>query len=288
MTWFAPIGGLRGFTHLALIALHAAMTTTSSLPDKGEVYAAYNQSWVTSTMLSGGTQVDVFLAISGFLLTHRLLTSPSDTDQSFTSFLFKRATRLWPAMCIGVFLDHFLGGDYSGFPYFPRAVASFLFYQNYMPIETHGTWGLAMCWSNCVDIHCSVVLFLLVGALKKGERPMIDTVKLFRRVLFVFLAIALAVRVLLFDPPKLTFQVMVDNAHWGHLKTGPTRAWVEETYTEHKWLMEHKDTSRFHYYFNNMYAPSHTRFGPYVVGALLATNVIIASQPENRYSTKIR
>ena len=49
-----------------------------------------------------------------------------------------------------------------------RIGAAFLFVNNYVDVATWGSFTLSLCWSNAVEVQCSLVLFLLVAAVRGG------------------------------------------------------------------------------------------------------------------------
>ena len=53
-------------------------------------------------------------------------------------------------------------------PQAARIGCAFLFFNNYVDVATWGSFTLSLCWSNAVEVQCSLVLFLLVAAARGG------------------------------------------------------------------------------------------------------------------------
>lgn len=277
MVWFRPVEGLRGLTHLSLIALHAGMMATAHLPSEGPLWDAFRRHPVFSVMQAGGTQVDLCFMLSGFLLCHRLLTAA--TVPSLAGFVGRRVVRLWPAMLLAIAAGLALGDDWSegyndGQPIIWRIGGALLFVNNYLDVSGWGSFTLSLCWSNSVELHCSVLLLLLVGALRGGGGSASDVARSLRWVLGAAVAGAVAIRASLFEKSTLNIFLLGQHSHFGKLQTDSSYRFLAERYA-HRWRSSNSAAHIGHAYMNGMYNPTHTRFGPYAAGALLACTLIL-------------
>ena len=78
-------------------------------------------------------------------------------------------------MFLALGIDYSLGGSWSfsydiGVPYLHRVLSVLLFFQNYTDISTWGTYGLGPCWSNSVEVHCSIALFLVTSIVRSAKK----------------------------------------------------------------------------------------------------------------------
>jgi peptidoglycan/LPS O-acetylase OafA/YrhL len=151
-TW-PGLDGLRGVAVIAVVAYHAAQ---AQVPN-------------------GYVGVDVFFALSGFLITGLLLREVRDTGRSsLRSFYLRRATRLYPALvvvCAGVAGLGFVAGDA---PHTLRGVVAALTYTSNWWIYTgHAAVLLDHTWTLALEEHFYLVwpvLLLLLTAASRRRR----------------------------------------------------------------------------------------------------------------------
>eukprot|EP00510_Aplanochytrium_minuta_P004940 CAMPEP_0184006224 /NCGR_PEP_ID=MMETSP0954-20121128/545_1 /TAXON_ID=627963 /ORGANISM="Aplanochytrium sp, Strain PBS07" /LENGTH=546 /DNA_ID=CAMNT_0026284691 /DNA_START=36 /DNA_END=1676 /DNA_ORIENTATION=- len=280
------IDGLRGLLHLSIIALHVSMMVTYWLPVEGEVWDRYRSSPLYSFAQAGGVQVDVFLMISGFFLVRRLIkpTTESRTEGLFIVEITKRFLRFWPVHCVAVICNACLGEFYSTpLDIFRSVVSSLFFVCNYFP--DYVPLGMAVAWSSCVDIQFGIVLTLILDTIRKICHPK-DILKTTTRVLTFLLFLSFFIRYLNFQPETGNLVKLGDMNHMGKLLG---KGWLSDQLlpreihrTEQSaedWLFSTYNISVSYpgndwiigqVYAFTVYFPMHTRFGPMVVGGLLA------------------
>lgn len=147
--YFHSYDALRFFAYLKVFLFH--------LPESPK-FKLY--SFIKS---GGGLGVAFFFVLSGFLITH-LLVSERIHSQVINSkrFMMRRILRIWPLFYFGVLLS-FIGSKFvtllgidQGLGYKPNYILSLLFLENYkMLYENNFPDGapLSVFWSLCVEEH---------------------------------------------------------------------------------------------------------------------------------------
>lgn len=83
----------------------------------------------------------------------------------------------------------------------------------------------------------------------------------------------------LFDKNRLNLFLLGQYSHFGLLMTDSSYHWMQHQYN-HTWHTKNDAHEISEYYFNNMYSPTHTRFGPFLIGGILACNLALAEGNE--------
>lgn len=291
-TSYACIDGLRTVVHVSLVALHASMLVTGHLPSTGTLWNSFKNNYFYSFAQAGGIQVDIMFTISAFLLVSSLLKSIDSNGKSSSnaindliSFTWKRVARLLPTIIVVSFMGLLLGDDWApsngstdGVPYWKIFAATWTFILNYLPVEAYGSFTLSLCWSCCVDIQAHIAIYLLFHTMKLIVKPAssVAFASTIRWVFFLLVVTSIAIRAYVFDKDTINIFLLGQNSHFGLLMTDTSYKWFQSTYS-HVWRATNDFAGASHIYFNNMYSPFHTRFGPFAVGAFLACNVNIAN-----------
>jgi peptidoglycan/LPS O-acetylase OafA/YrhL len=147
------LDGLRGAAILLVMAHHVALRWPQAT-EPGTAFLRYG--WIG---------VDIFFALSGFLITGTLLTGP-DGMAGLRTFYWKRALRIWPlyygsllVVCLYAIAVH---------QHYPWAI-SLVFLQNFLP-----EWpvvGFEQTWSLCIEEHFYLVWPLLVLFTRRSLLP---------------------------------------------------------------------------------------------------------------------
>mmetsp|Transcript_7385 Transcript_7385/g.16932 ORF Transcript_7385/g.16932 Transcript_7385/m.16932 type:complete len:432 (-) Transcript_7385:3-1298(-) len=288
-TWFAAVEGVRGMVHLSLMGLHASMMTTAHLPSEGGLWKLFRKHPVYTVMQCGGTQVDICFLLSGFLLTYRLLSAGS--QPSTASFAFKRALRMLPAMifvtAVGCLMgDNWDAGYNEGQPRSWRIASYLLFIGNYLDVSKWGSFTLSLSWSNAVDFQCSLILFGLIGVLQSRIKDRVALAKTLRDVLLVLFFASMVICGVLFKADSLNIFLLGQYSHYGLLQTDSSYRWLADTYNHH-WKTTNSASELSHSFMNGLYLPTHTRFGPYAAGGILACNVYLANSANKSQGTTL-
>jgi peptidoglycan/LPS O-acetylase OafA/YrhL len=133
MRYSPALDGLRAMSVFAVMALHGS-------------YGHFGGGWVG---------VDVFFALSGFLITRILLGDYArEGSIRFASFYVRRARRLLPALWLALGLARVLwSATDSTVRYFPPALATMFYYANwrFAFLGASGMGALAHTWSLSVE-----------------------------------------------------------------------------------------------------------------------------------------
>jgi len=137
--------GLRGLAVLAVVLYHC--------------HARLVGTWLYGPLLWGWVGVNLFFALSGFLITS-ILIEARDKPHYFRNFYMRRALRIWPvyflllAVCYAV-PDWFLGDTLAHQTHWQTLVAYLFFVQNLRHTVLPGTLGPT--WSLAIEEQYYVV-----------------------------------------------------------------------------------------------------------------------------------
>ena len=289
--FLAPVSGFRALTHLSLIALHVAMLTSGHLPSVGAQWDQFKGSWVFTSMQAGAVQVDLMFALSGFLLVTKILHAKKAL--SLIDFLKSRVLRLLPPIIgisiIGIAIgdsweiDDVTAPDYK--PVWLRLMTMWTFLLNYVPQALYGSFTLSLCWSCCVDIHSGMIITMIANGVRSfvGEKGSLVLnmeeksrfVSVLRYCMIAWLILSLAIRAYLFDEDGLNMYKLGKLNHFGNIMTDNSYGWIAGRYN-HSWKTANSASAFTQNYLDNMYTPTHTRYGPFAVGAIMACNLYLA------------
>lgn len=273
--------------HVSLVALHAAMLTSGHLESSGAIWDTVRKHPIYTFAQAGGTQVDLMFMLSGYLLVYKLLSEFASSKSSLSAMLFAihRALRFIPPIIAVSIIGYIIGDTWDGAETRGEVsalsrIASFIsFSANYIPPSVVGCFTLSLCWSLCVDLHAGVILTLIVGFTKGGLISEHENgVHLANRLRWVFLiltAISIGIRAYLFEVDSINLFKLGQYSHFGLLMTDNSYAWIQNYYG-HVWRTKNTAVDMAQGYLVAMYNPTHTRIGPFFVGAIVACNVYLA------------
>lgn len=164
----------------------------------------------------------------------------------------------------------------GGAPVWKRVASILFFYTNYCSQTTHGSFIGSLTWSCCVDMHCGIIVFLLIKAVLtlKQNIEYSSLLKLLRWIFAVLTVISVVIRALIFEKDTTNLLVFGKYSHFGLLQGPGSYQWFMDVY-DHKWLTENSASAISNIYVDNMYSPTHTRFGPFMVGGFLACSYLL-------------
>lgn len=144
--YLPALDGLRGLSVLAVLALHGSYGHVSG----------------------GFLGVDVFFAISGFIITRNIAAECARSGSvSLRDFYVRRAARLLPALVLAIFLAAILWRRVSSADPVGAILASLFYYANWRAavLGPHAMGPLSHTWSLSVEEQYYLVWPLLMGAL---------------------------------------------------------------------------------------------------------------------------
>ena len=280
----APVDGLRALSTLSLVALHTAMIATSFLKPGTPDWHRVTQHPLFGIFLGGSLQTDVFLLLGGLLAGLRLRSQArrgGASEGTLASDATHRALRLWPVTLLQLGLGYLVLGEPRGrAPWIATIVATVLtFVNNYGYTSIHTSLACTPGWSVCVDLQCGLALSAAWRALRR-RLPSPDAAA--RMLLGAAFAASLAIRAAVFFGNPAALSVIRMPMHFGQVQSGASAAWFQTQFPPFKWLLEFGSgfgtaglpasdvTAAAWKYLGALYFPTHARFGPYVLGALIA------------------
>jgi peptidoglycan/LPS O-acetylase OafA/YrhL len=119
----------------------------------------------------GAKGVDLFFALSGFLITNRLLREEKRLGfVGLKGFYIRRLFRILPPYLLFVAVLAFLGGAGLIRIGFWEGVASLAFFRNYLPESSGGCWYTGHFWSLSVEEHFYLLWPGLLALAASGRR----------------------------------------------------------------------------------------------------------------------
>ena len=158
-TYIPELEGLRGCAVLAVVLYHC--------------HARLTGTWIYPAVLWGWAGVNLFFALSGFLITSILLESRGKPHY-FKNFYARRALRIWPvyflllAICYAV-PDWFLGDSIARQSSWKIFVSYAFFVQNLRHLQLPGTLGPT--WSLAIEEQYYFVWAPIIFLLRRFSTP---------------------------------------------------------------------------------------------------------------------
>jgi hypothetical protein len=274
------------------------MTTTGHLPNSGSLWTSFSKNPVFSFFQAGGTQVDMMFMLASYLLVSKILQNFSTANKIETSlyeFIVSRGLRLLVPIVFVSLVGVAIGDtwdidkekeDYK--PVWQRLGFLFLLVNNYLPADVYGSFTVSICWSCCVDFHCGIAVMLIAKVVayllnlfttEYGVNRNMRFAYTLRHIFFFLLVWSVYIRGHLFEVDSLNLFKLGKYFHFASVNTDNSYRWIQQTYGHNFAAVNDPEVVSYSMnYVNNMYSPTHTRFGPYCIGALLATNVYLVTQ----------
>lgn len=264
------------------------MLLTGKLPAEGELWEAFKSRLPFTFFQAGGIQVDILFMLSGFLLVYNLMRKSTLELPTLGSHTLRRALRMMPMMTVSIILGHFVMKDCWGEPYtywdggkaiFPTRVMSYLlFYTNYCNQITHGSFLGSLMWSCAVDLQVGVFMLVVIklcASFYKHPSDKTALLRLLKVVFAVLLVVACLIRGSFFDEQKVNMVQLGQYFHFRMLQPSSSYTWMENFFG-HEWQTTANAIDKTHEYLTKMYFPTHTRFGPFMVGGVVACSLLLA------------
>lgn len=151
--YLPTLDGWRAVAILLVIGAHSvSIIEASNLPARRTIISLLNHA---------GYGVDVFFALSGFLITTLLLMEKERSGKiDLSSFYIRRFFRIFPPMAV------YLAAIWVFIPMvaWTEILASALFYRNYSP----GSWYSGHFWSLSIEEHFYAIVPLMVLMLRRN------------------------------------------------------------------------------------------------------------------------
>ena len=162
---FESLEGLRALSHLGIVLLHGSLFATSHMPNEGALWDAFYNHTLSKVNIWQGLAVDIFFALSGFLLTYNLITQAIKAPPSIPNFVLKRVGRIFPTLFVFLILTFITVGDYfnkqSVLDKLKGIASILLLVPNYIGLA-YLPLPFGTAWSCIVDIHGGTIILVLV------------------------------------------------------------------------------------------------------------------------------
>ena len=278
--YFDPIDGLRAIASISILSCHLVTIFSAFIPSYP--HAAWNQylksvAFALSPLMAYA--LEIFFILSGFLLTHKQLLqwkkSPGDHHfslQLYSISVLKRALRFWPGMLLATMMMFMCGEPrypVSGYSFeFMRHSRIWMFLQNYTDVE-YWLASLAPLWSISLDMQIHIILPLILHLLCSCKKY----ISVYHSLL-ILLIFSIILSIIIFNPSTMPILLITVRYHIFSLLT-PSHylLWVQKNYN-FTFPFDVSESNPMKLFLHQMYLPLEARFGSFIVGSILATQLI--------------
>jgi peptidoglycan/LPS O-acetylase OafA/YrhL len=288
---FYSIDGLRAIANLLIISCHSVTIFSAFIPSYPSVeWQQYLRSGAFALSPLMAYALEIFFMLSGFLLTHKLLTQWNQNNashhlflQQYPIFILKRALRFWPGMVLSMALMLIYGEPRypnSGYLFeLLRYLSVWMFFQNYTDTK-YWLPSLAPLWSISLDMQVHIILPLLLYLFYSCRNYI--SVYHSLRILFV---LSIVLSIVIFNPATMPIVLITLRYHILPLLL-PVHVlhWIEINYNL-KFPFKSSQSNPMKLFLQKMYLPLEARFGSFIAGAMLATQIVNNSRYDGKNST---
>lgn len=287
-----PLDGLRSLANFSIVFLHLIIIYTSfirSYPHEEWQEFLTSSAFIFNSLMSFA--LEIFFMLSGFLLTYKLLNQWNRFSYNKQYFLYrqypisiiKRMFRFWPGIFLA-FLTLFIFGEpqYPNCGYlfeFFRSLNILMFFQNYIDPEYWYT-TLAPLWSISLDmqIHLLLPLILYLFYSKRNLSSIYNC-------LFGLLILSIVRGIIVYDPVKMSIG-SAGTRYPAFLLLTPTYFlnWIQSKYNL-QFSLDIPKNNAAKLFSQSMYLPLEARFGSFIIGAMLAIQLIRSQKHSNERKT---
>ena len=276
-----PIDGLRSIANLSIMFLNISMLFTLLVPAYPDrKWNDYLESLAFAVNHILTLNLEIFFMISGFLLTYKLIGQWNRSYPRIDVFLFReypeliirRVLRFWPGLLLANFILIYFGEPpfpHKGFAFeFLRHFNIWIFCQNYFSIEYFNI-TFAPLWTISLDMQMYILLPLILYLCYSCRRFLSIYYSL-----VILLVLSIVRTFLIFDPKKM--QVLPSVYRYPSLSTlSPEHlAYYIETNYNVTFFYDYPERDSIKVFMNRLYLPSEARFGSFIVGAILAVQLL--------------
>ncbi|UJR11848.1 hypothetical protein I4U23_016028 [Adineta vaga] len=263
---YAPIDGMRSISCLMIISLHIITLLNAFIPSYPHIqWMIYlnSYSYRFSSLLS--LALETFFMLSGFLLTLKFMKyGYSFSWKAYPLYILKRACRFWPGILLTTIVMLILGEPEGNW------TSLWLFYQNYVSME-QWTAGFAALWSISLDMQMHIllplILYIIINFKANCQRTYI--------LLYTLVILSVAYSVLVFNPKTMNVPTL-----WYHynsialLMSPRIFNWIKIEYNVTMGFDKPLEPNPIKPYLEMMYFPISSRYSSFIIGSILAFNII--------------
>lgn len=291
--YFYPVDGLRAIASLLIILCHLLTIFNSFITSyPHEEWEEYLKTIAFALSPLMAYALEIFFMLSGFLLTHKLISQWNKNNIDYRLFLqqypvlvLKRVFRFWPGILLATLLMLVCGEpQYPNSSYLLESVrhlSVWMFFQNYFNTE-YILASLAPLWSISLDMQIHIILPLLLYLFYSCRRFISIYYSL---AILLFLSIILSI--IIYNPVTMPIISITRQYHnLPLLLPSHYFVWLQTTYNL-TFPFGHLSSNPMRLFLEKMYLPLEARFGSFITGALLAVQLIDISTWNNQ-SGKIK
>ncbi|CAF2638189.1 unnamed protein product [Rotaria sp. Silwood2] len=276
----APIDGLRSISCLMIIVLHIITFLNSFItPYPTHEWMTYLKSYSfrLSTLLS--LSLETFFMLSGFLLTLKCIEQNYFlTWKGYSIYIFRRACRFWPGILLITIVMLLLGEPKGNW------MNLWLFYQNYVDMEQWSI-GFASLWSISLDMQMHillpVVLYMIVSSTSNYQKTY--------SALYMLIILSIVYSLFVFNPQTMDLPTLVYRYNSMALLM-PQRIfdWIITDYNVTLAFERPGVPSPIKPFMEKMYLPVISRYSSFIIGSVLALNLMNANSSNVTYYGKMK
>lgn len=165
---FPVLDGIRALSIIWLVAFHGVWFMGFFMPPAEFVRMLHAGGLATYLVMHGHLGVDLFFALSGFLITHVLLAGPPAGEGMLATFYRRRAFRILPIYVAVALIYAMTAGQNLG-----SLWANALFVNNYLPVANQ---AMAWTWSLAIEEQFYLFFPLIFLACRRSARGLLAVV----------------------------------------------------------------------------------------------------------------
>lgn len=273
--YLAALDGVRTLSSYSIVFLHVLMYMTLTTRDGSDGWKTLFAHPFYRLMGVLSFSVDVFFALSGLLLTRSLLNQFKQ-EQTLSQFLsslpslwLNRALRLWPILLVSTALCFIYGNSVITIkPWWLSYLGYIFFFLNWLPAAEGMSWQLGPAWSLSVDFHFYLIFPLVFYLCYRIRRVLPLSLSLLG-----LLGLSVYIVMLKFHPTKANFVYMADCQHVNTLLATGTQRWMAEYYSPFPFSFTEPSCVDALDFMDIIYSSFLARYGPFILGALVAVSL---------------
>ncbi|CAF1274944.1 unnamed protein product [Adineta steineri] len=264
---YAPINGMRSISCLIIVSLHIGNLLNTFIPPYPHIeWMTYLNSYTYRFSISSLLALETFFMLSGFLLTLKFIQHrDSFSWKEYPLYIMRRACRFWPGILLITIIMLILGESQGGW------IRFWLFYQNYVSIE-QCSWGFVALWSVSLDMQMHIILPVVLHIVTSSKLNYQRTYS----ALYILVILSVVYLILVVDPK------IMNSEYIHHINTlallMPQRFfdWVVGEYNVTLGFEKAVEPSPLKSFMELMYMPILGRYSSFIIGSILAFNLINA------------
>lgn len=277
---YSAIDGIRSISCLMIITVHIINFLNSFIkPYPSPEWMIYLKSYSFQLSALLSLALETFFMLSGFLLT---LKCTEDnyyyTWKGYFMYIVQRMCRFWPGILM-ITIVMIVFGDPQD-----QWISFWLFYQNYVDIK-HWSVGMASLWSISLDMQMHIllpiILYMITTPVKNHQRTYAK--------LYFLIMLSILYSLLVFNPETMNLSMIVYRHNSMAILISPRMFdWISSEYNVTLAFQRPIEPSPIASYMKMIYLPLLGRYSSFLIGSILALNLINAKNSNTIYYGKLK